>query len=79
MFLRSQRGDAEGLFRRHWLLIDSLEIFCDTAGRLYEGPKKSLLWMERERPEAYALYEEALRSPEDGALERWVAYLESLA
>lgn len=71
-------GDAEGLFRWHWLLVDSLEICCDLCGRLYQGPKKSLRWLAAARPEAYALYTDALSRLDAAALERWVAYLEAL-
>ena len=31
MLLRTLRSDAEGLYRWHWVLIDSLEIFCDAV------------------------------------------------
>ena len=63
MLRRTQRGDAEGLFRLHWLLTDSLEICCDLLGRPYQGPKKSLRWLAEARPEGYALYTAALASP----------------
>ena len=56
MWQRTRRNDSEGMFRWHWLLTDSLEIFCDTAGQAYLGPKKSLRWMEMRYPEAFALY-----------------------
>ena len=78
MLQRAGRGDAEGLFRWHWLLVDSLEICCDLCGRLYQGPKKSLRWLAAARPEAYALYTDALSRLDAAALERWVAYLEAL-
>lgn len=35
MLLRAGRKDAEGMFRWHWLLTDSLEIFCDAVGQFY--------------------------------------------
>lgn len=76
MLLRAQRGDMEGMFRWHWLLTESLEIFCDAVGRPFLGPKKSLRWMEREYSEAYRCYEEALSTLEMEALERWIDCLE---
>ena len=79
MLLRAGRGDAEGLFRWHWLLTDSLEICCDLCGHLYQGPKKSLRWLETARPEAYALYTAALARLDPAALERWVEWLEAAA
>lgn len=76
MLLRSQRGDVEGMFRWHWLLTESLEIFCDAIGKPYLGPKKSLRRMEREHPEAFRCYEKALFSFEMEALEQWIGCLE---
>lgn len=75
MVLRAERGDAEGLYRWHWVLVDSLEIYCDIQGHPYRGPKKSLRWMAREQSEAYALYGQALAGREKGALLRWVAHM----
>ena len=46
MLERAKRGDCEGMFRWHWVLIDSLEIFCDIMQHPYLGPKKTLKWME---------------------------------
>ncbi len=62
MLARAEDRDAEGLYRWHWLLTDSLEIACDALHRRYLGPKKSLRWLQGEHPELYALYAAALRS-----------------
>ncbi|MBQ3112635.1 MAG: nucleotidyltransferase domain-containing protein [Firmicutes bacterium] len=78
MCRRTERHDAEALFRHHWLLVDSLEIFCDILQQPYLGPKKSLRWMEENHPEAYARYEKALRDFSTDSLESWVAYLQGL-
>ena len=32
MLRRAERADAEGSFRRHWLLTDSLEIYTEVCG-----------------------------------------------
>ena len=48
------------------------------CGRLSQGPQKSLRWLAAARPEAYALYTDALSRLDAAALERWVAYLEAL-
>ena len=40
MLARVKRYDAEGMFRWHWVLIDSLEIFCDIQQHPYLGPKR---------------------------------------
>jgi len=75
MLKRTARDDAESLFRWHWLLTDSLEIFCDISNEPYRGPKKSLLWMSRTYPEAFRLYTEALRNFTSDALYAWVEYI----
>ena len=75
---RVKRGDAEGMFRWHWLLTDSLEIFCEAAQHPYMGPKKALKWMETEHPAAFALYKKALNelNPED--LQTWIACIKNI-
>ena len=78
MLLRARRGDPEGMFRWHWLLTDSLEIYCAAESRRYWGPKKTLLWMERERPEAFRLYTGALGSMDYAALARWIEHIQAL-
>ena len=79
MLRRTERGDAEGLFRWHWLLVDSLEICCGLLGAPYRGPKKSLRWLSGACPEGYRLYAAALARLDAAALERWVAWLEAAA
>ena len=38
MLRRTERGDAEGCYRLHWLLADSLSIYYDLRGEYYFGP-----------------------------------------
>lgn len=75
MLERTRRPDAEGLYRWHWLLADSLEIFCDLTCQPYFGPKKALKQMQLTHPEAFACYETALRDFRTDTLAEWVAYL----
>lgn len=77
MFERVKRCDAEGMFRWHWVLIDSLEIFCDMTGHPYLGPKKSLKWMKENYPAAYTRYEKALNDFSMEGLENWISYLKT--
>ena len=78
MFQRTKRCDTEGMFRWHWVLVDSLEIFCDAVGHMYWGPKKTLRWMEDAYPEGFAYYKKALNQFETDCLEQWILYLEQL-
>lgn len=75
MLERVKRADAEGMFRWHWLLTDSLEIFCDVVQHPYLGPKKTLIWMKEKQPDAFALYEKALKSLCFEKLENWINHI----
>ena len=75
MLARVKRCDAEGMFRWHWVLIDSLEIFCDVMRQPCWGPKKSLKWMEENHPTAFACYQTALTDFSMESLENWILYI----
>jgi len=69
MMDRIGRGDAEGDYRRHWLLMQLLEDWFALRGRWYLGPKRALAWLQREDPAAHALFAAALRpGAEDAAI-----------
>ena len=73
---RTLRGDAEGFYRWHWLLTESLLIYCDARRWHYFGPKKALRQMQRERPGHYAAYRTALEDFTQSALSGWLDCLE---
>lgn len=77
MFERAKRGDCEGMFRWHWVLIDSLEIFCDIMHHPYFGPKKTLKWMEEKHPKFFDCYKKALQNLDMECLEEWVNLIET--
>ncbi len=77
MAVRAQRGDTEGYFRLHWLLVDSLEIACDALGQTYFGPKKSLKWLQSHHPTLCAAYEAALRTSDSAAITSWLDALDA--
>ena len=76
MLMRAKRSDCEGMFRWHWVLVDSLEIFCDMMQQPYLGPKKALKWMEETQPEAFACYRRALQTFCMDDLAEWIGYLQ---
>lgn len=78
MLLRSQRRDAEGMFRWHLMLVDSLEFACDVLHHPYFEPKKSLQWLEKNHPDVFEVYDRALSLSTINALEEWVDMLEKL-
>lgn len=79
MLARTLRGDAEGFYRWHWLLCDSLEIYFDVKQLHYYGPKKALRYMARTDPEAFRLYSLALQELSREPLSAWVRYLRQLS
>ena len=79
MLARTGRGDAEGFYRWHWLLVDSLEIYFDARGLRYFGPKKALRELQRRDAEGFALYSRALRELSRDALAGWIAWLRESA
>ncbi len=46
MLVRMQRGDAQGHYRRVWLLAALLEDYFHYRRLWYQGPKKSLHWLK---------------------------------
>ncbi|AAQ60627.1 nucleotidyltransferase domain-containing protein [Chromobacterium violaceum] len=73
MAARIQRGDAEGDYRRVWLLTALLEDYFALRGMWFEGPKKALRWLERHDGASRLAFEQALK-PNAGyeAIERLV-------
>lgn len=57
---RIRRGDLEGNYRRVWLLTALLEDYFLIRGSWYQGPKKSLLWLERFDPPTHRAFVAAL-------------------
>lgn len=75
MLRRAERTDAEGCFRRHWLLVESLEIYTELRGWPYLGPKKALAQLEKKDRAVFALYEKALTQNEYASLAAWVVHI----
>lgn len=79
MLQRIERGNTEGLYRWHWLLVDSLEIYFDLKDQMYLGPKKSLDLLYRYDKKGFEIYNEALSIREVNSLRKWIHYLEQSA
>ena len=78
MLSRTMREDAEGYYRWHWVLFDSLEIYFDVKGLHYYGPKKALRSLEQTDPEAFQIYTKALREFKRECLSAWISHLKSI-
>lgn len=74
MMLRMKKADAEGMYRRHRLVVDSLEIYCDIMMERYLGSKKTLRKMRQENPIAYNCYSDALIRFDTCAIEGWICW-----
>ncbi len=77
MLSRAERADAEGAYRHHLVLVESLEIASDVCGRFYFGPKKTLEYLRSERPQMYSVYETALTCFNTESLCAWIDLLEA--
>lgn len=77
MLGRAKRNDTEGMFRWHWVLIDSLEIFFDVSDEPYFGPKKALKRLKQVDPVGFDLYKQALESFDIISLENWIMHIKS--
>ena len=73
MMARAKRTDAEGLYRAHWLLADSLQIYCDMRDRFYFGPKKTIKWLQENDTRGYELL--ILAVQDLNRLENWITYI----
>ena len=73
MCVRARRGDAEGAYRAHWLLTDSLQIYCDVRDRFCFGPKKTILQMQQDDPKGFGLLCDAMENHEH--LDSWINYI----
>lgn len=65
----------EGVYRLHWLLVDTLEIYCDLKGKFYFGPKKALKQMEQTDEVSANIYFKALQDPTEENVSAWIERL----
>ena len=60
MAQRAERRDAEGNYRRAWLLTALLEDYFSLRGKWFEGPRKALRWLSQFDNDAFAAFSVAL-------------------
>ena len=75
MLRRAEQNDTEGLFRYHWLLTDSLEIYFILRNMYYFGPKKSIAYLKKNDATAYALFDSSLKTVGLLYLKEWITYV----
>ncbi|GMQ62449.1 nucleotidyltransferase domain-containing protein [Vallitalea maricola] len=59
MFRRTKKGDVEGMYRHHWMIKESLEIYFELQGKWFLGVKNSLRWLQENDEEGYILFKNA--------------------
>jgi hypothetical protein len=59
MLARAEKGDPEGNYRRHWLLMALLEDYFALRRQWYLGPKRNLTFLRSERPKDFAAFRRA--------------------
>lgn len=69
---------AEGYYRRHLLIVESLEIYCDINGLYYFGSKNILNTMKFEDKQSYEIYLCVLRELDRSYLTEWIMHLRKL-
>lgn len=57
MLDRAKAQDAEGNFRLHWFLTDSLMNYFQLMNMWYLGPKESLAWLKSNDPETFKIFD----------------------
>jgi len=75
MLKRTECDDTEGMYRWHWLLYDSLEIYCNIRDMFYFGPNKTLRWVKVNDLEGYNLVDKALKNLDYLLLEEWMHWV----
>lgn len=71
---RAKRGDIEGNYRLHSLLVESLQYYFELRGMWYQGSKKSFQWIAENDANSFELYQKALSSsPSLGVYEQLIA------
>jgi len=61
MLKRSSSGDVEANYRRHWMLVDLLQVYFEAQGEWYLGCKLSFEWLQENQPEMYRFFEQIYR------------------
>ena len=59
MLARAGKADAEGDYRRHWLLKEILEMYFTLRGEWYLGPRKSLALLQDRNPAHFEVFRKA--------------------
>ncbi len=75
MLTRAKDNNAESLYRWHWVLVDSLEIYMSLCDKYYFGCKKALAYLQNCDKTAYAIYTRALSQFTLDSLFSWINYI----
>lgn len=59
---RAYRQDFEGNYRKIWLAKDLLEMYFNIRNKWFLGSKKSILYLEKNDPETFSLFDKMYKS-----------------
>lgn len=77
MLDRAHSNTAEGMYRWHWVLTDSLEMYMSLCDQYYFGCKKALQYLEQHDQEAFGIYTAALTNFQLETLSQWIHHVRS--
>lgn len=75
MLERSKNDDTQSLYRRNWLMTDSLELYSRLRDEYYLGPKKTMISLEEDDIKGYELFERALRTNTIEDVREWIYHV----
>lgn len=75
MLKRALKNDTEGQYRFHWALTDILPIYFEITNRWYLGSKASLIWLEKNDPEAFNFFKSLYSEASVESLKRTIEYM----
>lgn len=75
MLERIKVKDTEGMYRYHWLIMDSLELYCIFRDKFFEGSKDTIEYLEKYDKIGYKLFCTSLKNFDIDTLEKWCLYV----
>lgn len=75
MLERMKVKDIEGVYRYHWLIMDSLELYCIFQDKFYFGSKDTIEYLEKYDEVGYKLFCNSLKNFNITNLEKWCLYI----
>lgn len=75
MLARAHSNTAEGFYRWHWVLTDSLEMYMSLCDCYYFGCKKALNYLQQHDQVGFNIYTQALMNFQLDTLSNWITHI----